>query len=123
MYVCMRMYLHLRACVYACACVDVASVYRLSMEGKGLACLFAIRKEQRDLSRVHATIVGEELPGPGEAVRDRSAAPRLHRVDSRADLGRVVRPLHPSRRIRCEGNHSKSRCVLSEKVFAHLWLG
>ena len=88
--------------------------------------LLAVRDEQHDLSRVRAITValfGEERAREREAVGDRGLAVRRYRVDSRRDLGRVVRPRHARRRILREGHHREARRVRAEGEHVHQILG
>ena len=90
-----------------------------SRRGDGPRVL-TVGEEQRDLSRAQAATIAEELPRGIKAVGDRGPAACPHCIDSRVDLGRVVRPWHARRRIRCEGHHREARRVHSEEVLVHL---
>ena len=85
--------------------------------------VLTIGEEQRDLSRVHACMVGEELPRHEETAGDRSEPRRRHLVDPRVDLGRVVREIHAKRSQVVEGHHTEARRVVAEGVVAHLVVG
>eukprot|EP00964_Phaeocystis_antarctica_P000562 scaffold317_cov50-Phaeocystis_antarctica.AAC.2 len=65
-------------------------------------------------------MVGEELPRREKTAGDHSAPTRRHLVDSRVDLGRVVREIHAKRSHVVEGYHTEARRVLAEGVLAHL---
>ena len=99
------------------------SALRRAAAATAPAFAVSVGNKQRDLGRVRACLVGEELPCQVEAGRDHGAPGRNQLVDARVNLDRIGRDIHAELRPRVEGDHAEARRVDAEGVLAHLWLG